>query len=105
MVEDALDLLAAAPAELGVGVAVDYGEAFVGNVGSGEVKDFTAIGDVVNTAARLQACAGDREVVVSSRVAEMTEAGLPNAAPRTFELKGKAAPEQALVVTSGARLP
>jgi adenylate cyclase len=105
MVEDALDLLDAAPAELGLGVAVDYGEAFVGNVGSGEVKDFTAIGDVVNTAARLQACAGNGEVVVSCRVAELTRAELPDAEPRTLELKGKAAPEHTLVVTSAGRLP
>ncbi len=35
---------------LPVGVGLTYGMARVGNVGAGEVKDFTAIGDVVNTA-------------------------------------------------------
>src|SRR3954454_19683131 len=58
MVRDAQDLLVACPADLNIGIGVDYGGAFVGNVGSGEVRDFTAIGDVVNTAARMQAGAG-----------------------------------------------
>ena len=39
---------------LSLGVGLDAGVAYVGNVGSGEVKDFTALGDPVNTAARLQ---------------------------------------------------
>lgn len=98
MVEDAVNLLAAAPSELGIGVGLDYGRAFVGNVGSGEVKDFTAIGDVVNTAARLQSAAADGEIVLSTRVMELSQAGLLDAQPRTLELKGKAAPEQAFVV-------
>ena len=37
-----------------VGGGVGTGEALVGNVAEGEVADFTAIGDVVNTTARLQ---------------------------------------------------
>ena len=103
MVGDALDLLAAAPEELAIGVGLDYGHAFVGNVGSGEVKDFTAIGDVVNTAARLQACAADGEIVVSSRVMEVTRAQLPGAEPRVLELKGKAQPEQAFALKASRR--
>ena len=103
MVGDAVDLLAAAPAELAIGVGLDYGQAFVGNVGSGEVKDFTAIGDVVNTAARLQACAADGEIVVSSRVKEVTDAELADAEPRSLDLKGKAQPEQAFALSASRR--
>ena len=43
---------------LEVGVGICTGEEYVGNVGGGGFKDFTAIGDVTNTAARLQASAG-----------------------------------------------
>ena len=59
MLRDARDLLTAVgygsdgEPWLRLGIGLDVGRAYVGNVGSGEVKDFTALGDVVNTAARL----------------------------------------------------
>jgi len=39
---------------LDLAVGISFGEAVFGDLGSGERKDFTAIGDVVNVAARLQ---------------------------------------------------
>ena len=55
---------------LDLGIGLDYGEAFVGNIGGNTaISDFTAIGDVVNTAARLQSCASSGEVVVADRLA------------------------------------
>jgi adenylate cyclase len=98
MVQDARDLLATAGPDLDIGVGLDYGRAFVGNVGAGEVKDFTAIGDVVNTASRLQGVAEAGQVVLSERVCAVA-GGVPEGAiEQTFELKGKAAPERALVL-------
>ncbi len=38
-----------------MGVGIDVGEAFVGNIGERALYDFTAVGDVVNTASRLRA--------------------------------------------------
>jgi len=98
MLEDARDLLGTTGAELEIGIGLDYGRAFVGNVGAGEVKDFTAIGDVVNTASRLQGVAGGGEIVMSERVCAVAGGVPPGAVERTFELKGKAAPERALVL-------
>ena len=98
MIEDARDLLATAGADLKIGVGPDYGRAFVGNVSAGEVKDFTAIGDVVNTAERLQGVAAPGEIVLSRRVCEVAGGEPPRATQRTYELKGKAAPERALVL-------
>ena len=99
MVSDARELLARIPDELTVGVGLDHGTAMVGNVGSGDVKDFTAIGDVVNTAARLQAAAAGGEIVVSRRVVALVGDDVASAEPRTLTLKGKSAPVDAFVLT------
>jgi adenylate cyclase len=85
---------------LGVGVA--FGEAFVGNVGSGEVKDFTALGDVVNTAARLQALAAPGTIVIAERVYEAVRDRYPDAVARDLELRGRSAPVPAYVVDVGS---
>ena len=50
---------------LPAGGGVATSEVFMGNVGEGEVRDFTVIGDTVNTAARLQSLAGPSEVLIS----------------------------------------
>jgi adenylate cyclase len=100
MVHDAQELLVASPPELRLGIGLDFGSAFVGNVGSGEVKDFTAIGDVVNTAARLQAAAATGEILISRRVLDVTGGHLAGAQSRVLELKGKREPEHVVVLNS-----
>ena len=55
------------PAVARVGVGVDFGKAYMGNLGGDDVRDWTALGDAVNMAARRQGvCAGwpDRNVGV-----------------------------------------
>jgi adenylate cyclase len=74
-----------------VGVGLDFGEAFVGNIGKSAVYDFTAVGDVVNTAARLQAKAKSGEIMASSRV--VTDGAVGKRAE--LRLKGKKEPEVA----------
>ncbi|HEY2938341.1 MAG TPA: adenylate/guanylate cyclase domain-containing protein, partial [Gaiellaceae bacterium] len=72
-----------------VGTAVHTGEAFVGATGpAGTVEDFTALGDVVNTAARLAAAARAGEVMASVAAAEA--AGLPSGERRTIDIRGRA---------------
>jgi adenylate cyclase len=53
-----------------VGIGIDFGEAHVGNIGDRAVFDFTAVGDVVNMASRLQGEARGGEVLVSRRLAD-----------------------------------
>jgi adenylate cyclase len=96
MVRDALDLLADSRVRIGVGL--DVGSAYVGNVGSGEVKDFTALGDVVNTASRLQSAAEAGQVVVSERLLGRLSRDPGRTRPVTLTLKGKSEPEQAHVI-------
>ena len=50
--------------EIGIGIAT--GEEFCGNVGGGGFKDFTAVGEVTNTAARLTSRATPGEAIVDS---------------------------------------
>jgi adenylate cyclase len=107
VVDSARDLLAAVGFGtpegpwLRLGVGIDVGRAFVGNVGSGEVKDFTALGDVVNTAARLQSAAGSGQIVLSERLYQRLHHAMPDAEATMLELKGKKEPEAARVVTLG----
>jgi len=102
MLADAQALLCAAGYDAGrpwveLGIGLDFGTAYVGNVGSGEVKDFTALGDVVNTAARLQAAAASGEIVCSSRVQDRTGEDTLDSELRELTLKGKREPEIAIV--------
>ena len=50
---------------VGFGVGVNCGPAVVGNVGCENRMDFTAIGDTVNTAARLESNAKKGQVLIS----------------------------------------
>jgi adenylate cyclase len=94
-----------AAADLPVGAGCDFGLSFVGNVGQEDMKDFTALGDVVNTAARLQAQAEAGQILLSERVYEAIRDRFPDAGRVELDLKGKAAPVAARVidVTSSAR--
>ncbi|MEA2367395.1 MAG: adenylate cyclase [Thermoleophilaceae bacterium] len=97
MLRDASDLLAAV-GTLPLGVGLDVGRAYVGNVGSGEVKDFTALGDVVNTAARLQSAAEGGQIVLSERLFGRLTDGPPEARATSLTLKGKSEAEPARVI-------
>jgi adenylate cyclase len=76
---------------LQVGVGISSGEQFVGNVGGGGFKDFTSLGDVTNTAARLQAKArGD--IVMDAATYAAVVGRYADAERAEFELKGKRVP-------------
>jgi adenylate cyclase len=77
---------------LRIGVGIATGEEFVGNVGGGGYKDFTALGDVTNTAARLTAQAGPGELLVDSETYVAVSDDYPDAERRELELKGKSLP-------------
>ena len=75
--------------------AVNAGVAYVGNVG-GAVVDFTALGDPVNVASRLQRCADAGQLLVGAGVDDELLAGYPS---RTFPVRGREAPVDAFVLT------
>jgi adenylate cyclase len=80
---------------LQLGVAVNAGVAYVGNIG-GAVMDFTALGDPVNVAARMQQRAAAGELLVARGVADNLVAHAPR---RTLTLRGHDASIDAFVLT------
>ncbi len=86
-----------------VGGGVASGEAFVGNVGGGEIKDYTALGDVVNTASRLQSVAAAGQVIVTEETFRSIAGKYPDAEVRELELKGKSQIVKARVITVGVQ--
>jgi len=98
------DATAAGPIPVGIGVHT--GIAFVGTVGSSdEISDFTALGDAVNTTARLASLASAGELLVS--VAAADHSGLDSAAldRRTVDVRGREADLEVYSIRADAPVP
>ena len=74
------------PLQASIGIASGF--ARVGRLGSDDIKDYTAIGDAVNQAARLQAQARATEIVVSQDVYQEVASAYPGVPAELFALKG-----------------
>ncbi len=74
--------------DLNSAIGIAAGWARVGALGSAIRKDYTAIGDVVNLAARLEGQARPGEILVLGNVYEKVAADFPNSCPETLTLKG-----------------
>jgi adenylate cyclase len=82
-----------------LGVGIHTGIARVGVVGTpGAVMDFTALGDSVNTAARLASSAGTGEILISDAAIRAAGFDVEGREHRDLSLKGKAEPVGATVV-------
>ena len=84
-----------------VGAAVHTGTAFVGSTGaSGAVSDFTALGDVVNTTARLAGEAAAGELLVSMEAARAAELDSATLEQRTVSVRGRSDPVEVVSLKS-----
>ncbi|HVZ78497.1 MAG TPA: adenylate/guanylate cyclase domain-containing protein, partial [Gemmatimonadaceae bacterium] len=86
--------------ELEIGIGLNYGEAFAGNIGSERRLEFTVIGDTINTASRLCAVAGPGEILLSDEMRRALQHPPPLEACPPMELKGKSQPVPVFRVTA-----
>jgi adenylate cyclase len=78
-----------ADAWIPVGAGVHTGTSFVGSVGEGDARDFTALGDTVNTTARLTGLAQAGEILISVDAAAAAGLETNRLERRSLELRGR----------------
>lgn len=74
------------------GIGINSGQVIIGNVGSPKHMDYTAIGDEVNLASRLQSLAKDGEILVSQTIYHATKNIFNYRHHGAMEIKGKEKP-------------
>jgi adenylate cyclase len=77
-----------------MGIGIHVGEAVVGNVGSQFRKDYSALGDAVNLAKRLQEIARPGQILISEETYRQVESWVEVAALEPIQVKGRQALEQ-----------
>ena len=72
-----------------IGVGINTGEAVIGNIGSAERMDYTAIGDTVNLAQRLQSLATAGQIMVSKNTFLAVTESVSGTIQPPVQVKGK----------------
>jgi adenylate cyclase len=72
-----------------MGIGINVGDVVVGNIGSMKHMDYTAIGDEVNVAARLQSIAKSYQILVSKSIYEATKSDFHYRDLGHVQVKGK----------------
>jgi len=78
--------------QIGVGIGINHGEAFAGNIGSHLRLEYTVIGDVVNVASRLCSNARGGEILVSDPLYQAITRKPPVEAMEPLAVKNRAQP-------------
>src|SRR5437773_6888203 len=94
------ELNAKEPIDLKVRVGINTGPVVVGVVGTESASEYTAMGDAVNVAARMQALARPGTVLVSAATHRFVAALIESVGVGALDLKGKTNAVQAYEVTA-----
>jgi adenylate cyclase len=87
---------------LPIGIGVNSDVAYVGSVGKGLDSEMTAMGDAVNTTARLSSRAGAGEILVPLEAAGKAGVAVDGLERRSLELKGKSHRTEVVVLTASS---
>jgi class 3 adenylate cyclase/PAS domain-containing protein len=79
---------------LSFGIAINYGEAVVGLVGTKQRVDYTAIGDTINTTKRIQENAKAGQILLSDAALSQVKAQVNATALEPIKVKGRVQPVQ-----------
>lgn len=75
-----------------INFGIHTGMAVVGNIGTDRIMDFTAVGDTVNVAARLQTVASGGQILVSRDVYQKTSDFVFGRSRGSYQVKGRRQP-------------
>ncbi len=78
--------------EIAIGIGINTGQATVGYMGSQERTDYTAIGDTINLAARLEKQAQPWQILISRSTRELISDDFPVRAIAQIKIRGKSEP-------------
>src|SRR5688572_3239734 len=78
--------------EISMGIGLHTGVATIGYIGSDRRSEYTAIGDTVNIAARLQSNAGGGEILMSDATAEACANRIPSTEREPLTVKNRTQP-------------
>ena len=87
------------------GIGVNCGDAIVGNIGSRNRMDYTAIGDTVNTASRLEGNAKSGQILISEAVFQEIHDRIEATYIGSLTLKGKSRTVEAYQVDNIPNIP
>ncbi len=88
------------PFPLSIGVVINTGEIMLGNIGRSGQRDYTIIGDAVNTTFRLESkTSSTQEVIIGKETYSLIKSPKKEFTLQTFDLKGKKDKIEAYITT------